>query len=84
MRNKTLPPPLRVKLNEMVRPLARADVGMPAGRLRRRQPDTVAWRDFLKRLMCRHKRGPLLWIEWDGTSICECSGCGKQIRKPLS
>ena len=38
---------------------------------------------FLRRLLCRHKRGRLLCIEFDGTSVYECVMCGKHIEKPL-
>ena len=38
---------------------------------------------FFKRLLCKHKRGFLLAIEYDGASLFECADCGKHVRKPL-
>lgn len=39
---------------------------------------------FLRRLRCRHQRGHLLAIEFDGESVYECADCGKHVRIPLS
>ena len=38
---------------------------------------------FLRRLLCSHKRGRMLAIEWDGAAVYECAACGKHVRKPL-
>ncbi len=39
--------------------------------------------NFLRRLFCRHSRGRLVQIEWDGETVYECVACGKHIRRPL-
>jgi uncharacterized C2H2 Zn-finger protein len=39
--------------------------------------------NFLKRLLCRHKRGHLVRIEWDGEAVYQCERCSKLVRKPL-
>jgi hypothetical protein len=39
--------------------------------------------EFARRLLCRHRRGTLVAIEWDGTAVYECCACGKHVRKPL-
>ena len=38
---------------------------------------------FLRRLLCSHKRGRILAIEWDGAAVYECAACGKHVQKPL-
>ena len=43
----------------------------------------VAVMTFLRRLLCRHRYGRLLAIEFDGESVYECAACGKLIRRPL-
>ena len=39
--------------------------------------------NFLKRLLCRHKWGHLVRIEWDGEAVYQCERCSKLVRKPL-
>jgi hypothetical protein len=38
---------------------------------------------LLKRLLCPHTHGRLVAIELDGTSVHECSACGKRISQEL-
>ena len=38
---------------------------------------------LIRRLLCRHKFGRLLAIEFDGEAVYECCACGKIIRKGL-
>lgn len=38
---------------------------------------------FFTRLMCCHRVGTLVAIEWDGVAVYRCESCGKHIRKPL-
>ena len=56
----------------------------------RRAFDAVSWEDCKgwarmqwKRLRCKHGRGRVLQIEWDGATIVQCDHCGKIIRIPL-
>lgn len=42
-----------------------------------------ALRTWLRQLFCRHARGRLVAIEWDGESVFECERCGSHVRKPL-
>ena len=43
----------------------------------------VALTSFFRRLFCRHRRGYLVAIEWDGTAVYECKACSKHMRIPL-
>jgi hypothetical protein len=38
---------------------------------------------FLRQLLCRHKHGRLLAIEFDGATVWQCTACDKHIRRPL-
>lgn len=38
---------------------------------------------LLRRLLCRHKRGKLAFIGWDGEAVYVCERCGKLVRKGL-
>jgi hypothetical protein len=38
---------------------------------------------LLRKLLCRHRHGFLLSVEWDGETIYQCAACGKHVRKPL-
>ncbi|MEY2689189.1 MAG: hypothetical protein RL375_3387 [Pseudomonadota bacterium] len=39
--------------------------------------------DFLRRMLCRHKRGTLVAIAFDGEATYQCVACGKHVRRPL-
>ena len=39
--------------------------------------------NFFRRLLCRHRQGRLVAVEWDGTAVYECAACGKHVEKPL-
>lgn len=36
---------------------------------------------IVRGMACRHPRGRLVAIEWDGTAVYECDTCGKHISK---
>lgn len=38
---------------------------------------------FFRRLVCRHRLGHLVAVEWDGTAVYACAICGKHVSKPL-
>jgi len=42
-------------------------------------PEGNEMKRFFKQLFCRHKKGRVLSIEWDGTTVCECSNCQKTV-----
>lgn len=48
-----------------------------------RSPAMAALTSFFQRLFCRHRRGYLVAIEWDGTAVYECKACSKHVRIPL-
>lgn len=47
----------------------------------------LGWKGVLfiyrRRLFCRHRQGKLMEIAFDGTTVIECSHCGKVFRLPL-
>ena len=52
------------------------------GRLVESRLGARVWHAY-RRLMCKHTRGHLVAIEWDGEAVYECIACGKDIRRPL-
>lgn len=42
----------------------------------------MMWRFIFRHMFCRHVFR-MVYIEWDGTTCCECEKCGKQKRVPL-
>lgn len=40
-------------------------------------------RTFVRQILCRHKRGTLAFIGWDGEAVYVCERCDKLVRKPL-